>query len=907
MSVVSTAVGLISGINTGEIVDAMINAQRTTAARLEQRQKNFEGAQVGLQALQATLLSIKTSTDTLSKASSFTKLSVASSDESALRATALSGATAGTNVFQPLQRASAHMMKSRGFSSATEAVGAGTITIARGGEVDTSTSLSLLNGGAGVRLGTIRVTDRTGTATDVDLSTARTVTDVLDAINASGGGVTAAAQGDRLVLTDQSGGAGTLAVRDLAGGSTAADLGIASSAAAETLTGSSIFSVTDSFALTQIDDGNAPHFSSAGADLRMTLSDGSQLDIELSGTTNLRGILTAINEHADNGGKLTASLSGGRLVLADTTGGAGSLTVADINGATVTRSLGLDGTPAGSTLTGKALTGGLNTVLLRNLRGGQGITQLGQITLTDRTGAAATIDLSNTESLSEVLTAINAAETAGGQKLAIQATIESTGLGIVLRDTSGATASNLTVADVGGGTVAADLGILIDSAETSVRSGHLGRRYVSEATSLSTYAAGGTAVGTGSFTITDSAGNLGTVTVTNTTKTVGDLIAQINSAGIQVTAKLNDTGDGIVLIDEAGGAGTLSVANLGTAKVATNLKLVGEAVTGGDGIQRIDGRQAVLITLDGDDTLADLEAKLDSANAGLSATIFDDGSAVNPAQLLINATATGSANRLRIDDGGLGLSLSTVVAAQDALLRVGDNASTGVLLSSATNTFKNAPGGLEVEVLKATSQPVEIKLDTDLSTVKSTVAQFVANYNQFFDATAELTKYDPATNARGVLFGDGTVQRTRLRLDSLLSSSYGTGTSVSTLADLGVTFSSTGKLSLDEEKLNRAISDHPAEVQSFFTDKSKGFAVRSSSSIETLTNPLTGTYKLQEDALADSIDRIEKRVAVIDSILDAKRLRLIRQFAKMEEALNSMQSQQNALLQLANLSNRNNK
>lgn len=39
MSMMTTGVGLISGINTGEIIDALINAQRASVARLESRQK----------------------------------------------------------------------------------------------------------------------------------------------------------------------------------------------------------------------------------------------------------------------------------------------------------------------------------------------------------------------------------------------------------------------------------------------------------------------------------------------------------------------------------------------------------------------------------------------------------------------------------------------------------------------------------------------------------------------------------------------------------------------------------------------------------------------------------------------------------------------------------------------------
>ncbi|UCC30514.1 MAG: hypothetical protein JSU86_20235, partial [Phycisphaerales bacterium] len=53
------------------------------------------------------------------------------------------------------------------------------------------TDLRMLNSGNGVRLGTIRITDRSGASAEIDLSGAGSVRDVLDAINAAGISVSA--------------------------------------------------------------------------------------------------------------------------------------------------------------------------------------------------------------------------------------------------------------------------------------------------------------------------------------------------------------------------------------------------------------------------------------------------------------------------------------------------------------------------------------------------------------------------------------------------------------------------------------------------------------------------------------------------------------------------------------------
>jgi flagellar hook-associated protein 2 len=240
--------------------------------------------------------------------------------------------------------------------------------------------------------------------------------------------------------------------------------------------------------------------------------------------------------------------------------------------------------------------------------------------------------------------------------------------------------------------------------------------------------------------------------------------------------------------------------------------------------------------------------------------------------------------------------------AQDALLRVGSDPATGVLLASSTNRFSNVPGGIDVDVLKAGTGPVDVAIDRDPSAVQNGIKQFVAAYNQYFDTNAELTKFDPATNQRGILQGDGTVARVRTRLDSLLSGRYGTDSAVSSLTDLGVTFGPTGKLVLDEEKLAEVLADQPDAAKAFFTDRTKGFGVKAKATLDSLTDPFTGSFKLQDNALTDSITRIENRVIQLDELLSARRDRLIRQFARMEEALNGLQSQQQALLQLANIS-----
>ena len=677
-----------------------MSIQQRPVQRLQSRSDLFQSRQTALKSVEAGLLSLATTVTQLQSEASFRSFNTTVAQESSLRATAGSNATAGTYHFQAIQKSATHEVISKGLANAdTQTFGTGTITIARGGNLSLPTQLDMLNEGQGVRRGSIRITDRTGAVADVDLSNAYTVDDVIDTINLNNSiQVTASTVDGRLILEDTSGQtASNLIVTEVANGHTAADLGIHQAVASTTLTGDSVYSITSDFTLDQLDDGNGLHVIDGAADLRLTLTDDSTLDITLDGAANLGDVVKSINEDTNNAGRVTAALVNGRLDLTDNSGGGGASAFAatDLNSASVVRALGLDATATGTTLNGKRLIAGLDSSLLRNLRGGQGIDQLGQVSLTDRTGRSATIDLSSADSLDQVIHAINTAEDGGGTRLELFARIDDRGTGLLVEDTSGSTASNLTIADVGGSTLATQLGIAADTASTSVTSGSLNRRYVNESTTLTKYAPDGGGVQQGSFQITDSAGLSATIDVTTSVKTLGDVIQRINAAtGISVQASLNETGDGFVITDQAGGENTLTVSEVGVSTTAADLRILGEATDGS-----IQSRLATVVEVEATDTLNDIVTKINSAGSFASAAAVDDGSNFNSARLSLLSTQSGYDGRLIVDDGGLNLGLSTRTSGQDALLRTGQNVDTGFVVASHDDSFNNVIAGLDIDVL----------------------------------------------------------------------------------------------------------------------------------------------------------------------------------------------------------------
>lgn len=897
MGSIRSGVGLISGIDTNSLVKQLIALQRAPIARLEERSKGLQAVNTALKALEANLLTLSTSLQSLGDESNFTRYNVSNSDPAQLTATADSEATPGTYYFQTLRRASTFQALSRGFVNADQqAIGAGTITIQPGGVLVDPTRLDALNGGRGVQRGVIRITDRAGNVADVDLRNAFTVDDVLSAINAAAGvAVTASTAGGHLVLSDASGGSGELSVADVGGTTTASELGIAKSAAGNTLAGDDVYVLTGDFTLDAINDGNGIRRLKGAPDVRITTADGSAIDVNLDGAFNLNDVLAAINDHADNAGKVTASLVDGRLQIVDNTTGAGTFQIDDVNGTSVVEALGLDGTASGNTIAGRRLLAGIDSVLLANLRGGDGIDNAGQISLTDRSGASATIDLTGAESLDEVLAGINAA----GLQLA--ARVNAAGTGIEIVDTSGSTAGNLIIADVGEGTLAAQLGIAADVDSNVVDGGPLNLRYLNESSSLEHYAPDGRGIEAGKIHIVDSAGNEDTIDISTAVKNIGDVLQRINaSSGIQVRAELNDTGDGFVLIDEAGGSGTLKVEDV-DADTAADLRILGEGVAGDDGRQRISSRVAAVIDVQAGDTLNDVVARINETAPFVKASVFNDGSAFNANRLQLTSSNSGFDGRLLVDDSGLDLGLSVISQGRDALLRIGEDAAGGFLVASPDGSFPDAVTGVDVQALNPGAVPARVTVSPDDGKIEEALQQFVKGYNAFVSAAAEQTKYDPETKERGVLQGEGIVLRAQARLSNLVVRRLNGFGTIASLADLGIRSGADGKLEFDKDKFEQALQTNRKDVEDFFRTEETGFSAIAGEVLKSLTDPIDGSFALEEDSLQQSVDALSRRIDQLDALLQVHQERLLRRFSVMENTLGKLTSQQDAIASLAPL------
>jgi len=664
----------------------------------------------------------------------FDAKTVTSSDAASLVATLVAGGNppVGSYQFRPLATASAQQLASSSLASIADLNTAGSFKFGFGGFVDKGISLAELNGGAGVRGGTIRVTDRAGNTADIDLRLARTVDDVTKAIsNNTTVNVAATVEGDRLVLTDSSGGSGNLKVQDIGVGKTTLDLGLSAiNVAANEATGVDVFTLHAGTKLASLNDGTGVPLASAN-DLQISLADETSLSVDLGAAATLGEVITAIN--AANPAKLSAAISadGNRIELTDLTVGAGTFAAANVGTGNAATALGLTNTAVAGTINGGRLASGLRDTLVTSLRGGQGLgTTLGIVDITNRNNVTSNVDLSAAETLAEVVAAIN------DEAVGVTAAINSARNGIVLTDTTGATASDLIVADGDANETATALGIVASSESTIVNSGSLGRQQISRATLLSSLN-GGAGIDLGDLLITDSNGAKGAVdlnTFNNEATTIGDVIDRVNAlTSANVEARINDNGDGILIIDNAAGAGTLKVAEVGNHTTARDLRLLGaatEQVIGGNTKQVIDGTSNYSVDLSDLDELAD----------GIPLSSLNNGEGVALGAFRITDSNGQSAAIVLNASGGTFNTVADVLEAINAKdigveARINDSG-TGILLFDTAG----GSGTLNVEDLAGGTAAADLGLDATVTTlVIDDISRQAINGAGTFSQTASQT------------------------------------------------------------------------------------------------------------------------------------------------------------------------
>ena len=720
------------------------------------------------------------------------------------------------------------------------------------------TSLARLNHGQGVRLGRVRITSKDGTIRELDLTGAKTINDVKQAIQGafSDSRLNVVLAGSHLIVSDSTDTAdleedqrSDFIIEDLTG-NTAHDLGIDGRSESGKITGRDVLSMS-----TLADVVNAINYAvgNKGEDKQPVITASISEDRQSLTLRTASGPFTI---------KVSDANAAGLKTLADLGLKAGSYY--DMNG--------------GAQAVGGRIISSLDTVLLKTLNGGAGLT--GTTMTIEANGQSVSLDFSEARTLADIVALINGAADGGGNALGVEASYDATGTRLVVSNTTAD--EPITIS----GDLAEELGLA--QTGSSIRGANLQRQYINEATLISDLNMGRGVAG-GSFKITDSNGVYGTVNLSySSLKTVGDIIDSINALKIGVTASINATGDGLLITDTAGGTATMKIEEDG-GTTARDLNLLGSAR---DGV--IDGSFEFKLDIGGSDTLESLATRIGASTTLASATVLDDGTSVAPYRLNITSLASGAAGELIIDDGSTNLGVTTLTRAQDARVFYGGNGDSGILLTSSDNTFDNVVSGVTLTASSTSDTPVTITVERNVDSLVTAMTSLVDAFNTLSNQINEYQAYDAENKTLGILQGDSTLQMIEQRLYRMFTSTANRNGSLQRLSDIGLRYGSGEQLTFDEDKFRAAVAANPDAVQTFFAETDKGVAVQLKEQIEAITDT-DGLIEKKNAALQSRRDLLQERVDQLNEQLDRKRARLLSQFQAMEAALAQLQSQQQTI------------
>ncbi|PTY05075.1 flagellar hook protein [Opitutaceae bacterium EW11] len=391
-------------------------------------------------------------------------------------------------------------------------------------------------------------------------------------------------------------------------------------------------------------------------------------------------------------------------------------------------------------------------------------------------------------------------------------------------------------------------------------------------------------------------------TVTASYDSATDKIS-LNSASTIVLGASNDTSNFFSVTKLANNSsgtitssGALGSVNQSAPLASSRLRGSITAVDGsGNGSFNING-VAIAYNVNTDSLSAVLN-RINTSTAGVTAT-YDTASD----RVVLTNKTTGSVGMGFSEAAGgfldaAGITAGTTNVGLDAQYTVNG----GPTLTSSSNTLDASSHGITGLSVIATAEGTStIAVGSDTTSMRKKIEDFISKYNAVQDYIESQTKVT-ITNGKvstSLMSDNREIQSwARSFRSAAFDAVSGVGGTIQRLENLGIDFTSgTSDLTIkDGTKLDAALADHSADVESFFKTATTGFSAK----LDALSTQILGTgtsstgwINTAKNTLTNSNTSIDNQIDVIQRQLDSQRARLEAAFTAMEEAQSKIQQQQ---------------
>jgi flagellar hook-associated protein 2 len=377
--------------------------------------------------------------------------------------------------------------------------------------------------------------------------------------------------------------------------------------------------------------------------------------------------------------------------------------------------------------------------------------------------------------------------------------------------------------------------------------------------------------------------------------TIGDLtdaisnlrtVASSNSLG----ATSSDPSKVTIALSGTASAGSYAISNITSlATAASEMSQSGYADPSATSVSANGSMRLVVGGKNYDFTLANnslngLRDEINSLNAGVSANIIatDTGS-----YLTVTSNSTGSTTLSLIDDPGDNTHANTQWLTNQ---NQGSNASfllNGKQVTRTTNVITDAIPGATITLLGTTpdSGTINLNIRTDPSQLSSALQTFVTKYNAVVD---EVDKHS-GPNADQLL-ADSSVLGVQSLMRQISGFRTTAGGPVSSLADLGISLDTNGKMSLDSSVLSGMPDSSITSALSYIA----GLGTMSAQ-LGSYSDPVTGVIHSEQDALTASDQRLQGQISDTQDRINVMQTSLQARLQAADALLAQLASQQQML------------
>lgn len=323
---------------------------------------------------------------------------------------------------------------------------------------------------------------------------------------------------------------------------------------------------------------------------------------------------------------------------------------------------------------------------------------------------------------------------------------------------------------------------------------------------------------------------------------------------------------------------------------------------------------------EGKDTPQDIVNAINAAKTGVTATLVNTGDgSVSPYEIVLsgaqgsngafslqaNYTLVGGASSASPNAGSPGLVFSGThsadQSASDAKVKID-----GITYTRSTNTLTDVLPGTTLDLKTVTSGTANLSLVRDTTALKEKFKTLVTTYNDASSMLNVVTDPKSTVDTYGAtLVGDSTARGVKSQLRSLIQGTSNTpGTQVSAFWQLGISVDQTGAMTLDEAKLDSALTSSFDDVVktmtgntnglSAYSTQPAGFAGEAMRKLSKLIGPNGPLLANSQNAQTQNA-KYQQDLTKLDTRMSAMLVRYNKQFASMESLVGSVNTQKTSL------------